>query len=213
MHVPPVARARWAALVVLTPVVVCGVTPTDQTARAQQPGRSTVAPAHVSRKLGGAIDQYLKEVEAADKAKAAAADKLVATYEATIKRTMRSGELRLVEELQEELKQVKAELDRSSRPNLNTFREALLGRTWYVYWDSKRTMEVPCEFKADGSMGFGNPVKTRDWPKTWSIEVRPVVVMAGNVLLALPNGELRGFFLGTGQPVGAFPVHGVNNVR
>ncbi len=165
-----------------------------------------------SRRLAGAIDQYLKDVEAAERAKAAAGEKLIATYEATIKRAMRAGELKAVEALQAELREVNAELEKAGVIVKQTdgpaaFRAQLVAHPWHLYWDNKRgATDMPVVLKPDGSLIYANVVKTKDWPKVWSVEQRPVLLIAGNVLLLLPNGELRGFFLGTGQPVGAIPA-------
>jgi len=166
----------------------------------------------VSRRLAGAIDLYLKEAEAAERAKAAAGEKLIATYEATIKRAMRAGDLKTVEGLQAELKEVKAELEKTGVIVKETdgpaaFRAQLVAHPWHLYWDNKRgATDMPVVLKSDGSLTYANVAKTKEWPKVWSVEQRPVLLIAGNVLLLLPNGELRGFFLGTGQPVGAIPA-------
>ena len=82
----------------------------------------------------------------------------------------------------------------------------LLAQHWCLFWGSERNTDLTFRFQPDGTVTHENVAKTRDWKKKWAVERRWVVVTDGNLMVLMPNGELRGIFLGNGQPVGAFPM-------
>lgn len=215
----PILFSRREQLWIAVGVAVAGVVMlvvaalTGQLWGAEPARQPSAAPAHTSRRLGGAIDLYLKEVEAAERAKAAAADKLVATYEATIKRAMRAGELRLVEELQAELKEVRAEVEKGTvaatapPDDAAALTSQITSRPWNVYWRPDRSDRQQWVFSHDGTVIHAGWSK----PRPWKIENRPAIVVGFDPqspakpdhLFLLPNGELRGFS-GNGMPIGGF---------
>jgi hypothetical protein len=183
------------------------------------PSRSATQDFHraTSHKLANAIDTYQKAIEAAEQAKVDAGHRLVESYEASIKRAMRSGDLKTVDELQAELKLVRTETEKesvssartASQSTVSELRKTILATRWSIFWNMKKEPRSPCTFFPDGTAIFSDSGTKR----TWKIEWRPALIIdpmtdrgPEDVLFFLKIGEFRGFFAGDGRPMGAFPI-------
>lgn len=210
-HVAAVASrlptALVAGLAAVGPcVVLCVALCWPSAIYAQLPRAATPQQATL-RKLAGAIDQYQREVVAAEKAaeraKAAAGEKLLTTYEAAIKRAMKAGDLRGLEELQAELKVVREEVGKGGSESQDDtgFKTNIMAHPWVLYWDAKHYATYT--FHADGTVTRLDRPGT--WQARWVVDKRPTLVLDGNdILLLSPNGRLYGFHPDTGKPVSGF---------